>query len=100
MLSPLLPDATKALRDGETLTFGAVTLDRDGIRRGRWHARWDELSLVRYVPGKLAFFRGQTLVPWRSIRLDAIPPPTVFAKLVTPRAPKVEIDDPLGSLPS
>jgi len=96
--NPLRADATRALREGETLTFGDVQLDRDGIRGRSWSTRWTDLSLVRYVPGRITLFRGQRILPWRSIRLDRIPHPTIFAKLVTECAPKVDVDDPLGAL--
>lgn len=95
---PLRADATRALREGETLTFGKVQLDRDGIRGSSWATRWSELSLVRYVPGRITLFRRQRIIPWRSIRLDRVPHPTVFAKLVTECAANVDIDDPIGSL--
>lgn len=96
--NPLRADATRALREGETLKFGKVELDRDGIRGRSWATRWSDLSLVRCAPGRITFFRGQKIIPWRSIRLDRVPHPTIFAKLVTECAPKVEVDDPLGAL--
>jgi len=95
---PLRGDATRAVRDGGTLTFGNMALDRMGLRTTSWAIKWSELRLVRYVPGRVALFRRQTVFPWRNIRLDQVPHPTIFAKLVTEYAPKVEIDDPLGSL--
>lgn len=94
----LQADAVRALQRGETLTFADIQLDRDWIRGPRWAARWADLSLVRYAPGRIALFRGQRIVPWRKISLDRVPHPTIFVKLVTERAPTVEIDDPMGAL--
>lgn len=95
---PLQADATRALREGEPLTFGDVQLDREGIRGRSWQARWAEISLVRYATGQITLFRGQTILPWRSIRLDRVPHPTIFAKLVTECATKVELDDSVRAL--
>ena len=96
--NPLRADATRALQEGEMLKFGKVELDRDGIRGPSWATRWSDLSLVRFAPGRITFFRGRSPFPWRSIRLDHVPHPTIFAKLVMECAPKVEVDDPLGGL--
>ncbi|WP_394830512.1 hypothetical protein LVJ94_28805 [Pendulispora rubella] len=95
---PLRADASRTVRDGGTLTFGNVALDRIGLRTTSWAITWSELRLVRYLPGRVALFRRQTVFPWRNIRLDQVPHPTIFAKLVTEYAPKVEVDDPLGTL--
>jgi hypothetical protein len=89
---PLQVEALRALDAGETLTFGAVRLERDGIGTPAWQARWKELSLVRYVPGRLCFFRGQRVFPWKSIRLDEVPHPLLFAALVRRCAGSIESD--------
>lgn len=94
----LQADAVRALQRGETLTFAEIEIDRDGIRGRRWSARWSELSLVRYAPGRIALFRGQRIVPWRNIALERVPHPTIFVKLVTESATTGDIDDPMGAL--
>ncbi|WP_437780834.1 DUF6585 family protein [Sorangium sp. So ce1097] len=90
---PLLDEARRAVKDGEALTFGPVRLDRQGIALRDTHVAWGDLSLVRLQSGRIAFFRGQTVFPWRTVSLDTVPHPTVFARLVTERAPRVERDD-------
>jgi len=95
---PLQAQATSALRAGDTLTFGDVQIDEIGIRRRRWSARWDELSLVRFMRGRLHLFRRQRILPWRTIRLDRVPHPTVFAKLVRDHAKKLEDDERFGMI--
>jgi len=90
---PLGADAQRALRDGETLTFGRVRLDAQGLRVGRRHAAWTELSLVRCQPSRISFFRRQKVIPWRTVRLDRVPHPTVFVKLVRERALRFEVDN-------
>ena len=98
MLEPLVAEALRALRAGQTLTFGDVQLDRSGIRGRSWGATWDELKLVRCAPGRMTLFRRQTVLPYRSLFLDRVPHPTVFSRLVTECAKKVHVDDPLGTL--
>lgn len=90
--SKLLPEARRALRDGETLTFGNVRLDRDGLQVGSWAARWSELSLVRFHHERISLFRGQTIIPARRIHLSGVPHPTVLATLIREHANKVDIE--------
>src|SRR5262249_31679623 len=94
---PLAADAEQALRAGETLTFGKVRIDAQGITLGQSRAAWKDLKLVRVQPGRSAFFRGQTVIPWRTVALDKVPHPTVFMNLVRVCAPRIEVDDRLGS---
>ncbi|WP_437813563.1 DUF6585 family protein [Sorangium sp. So ce1078] len=90
---PLIDEARRAVGDGEVLTFGPVRMDRQGLVIRGAQVAWGALSLVRLQSGRIAFFRGQTVFPWRTVRLDRVPHPTVFAKLVTERAPRVERDE-------
>lgn len=94
---PLAADAEKALRAGETLTFGKVRIDAQGIILGQSRAAWNDLRLVRMQPGRIAFFQGQTVIPWRTVSLDEVPHPTVFMNLVRACAPRIEVDDRYGS---
>jgi hypothetical protein len=92
---PLLADAQAAIRAGETLTFGSVRIDREGIVVGRGGSvRWKKLRLARLQPGKIALYRWMPIFPWRTLRLDRVPHPTMFVKLFRELAPEVEIDDP------
>jgi len=94
---PLAADAEQALRAGETLTFGEVRIDAEAIILGESRAAWKDLRLVRMQPGRIAFFRGQTVIPWRTVSLDKVPHPTVFMNLVRACAPRIEVDDRLGA---
>jgi hypothetical protein len=47
---------------------------------------------------RISLFRRQRFIPWRTIRLDRVPHPTVFTKLITQCAPKTEIDDSFATL--
>ncbi|HEU4411421.1 MAG TPA: DUF6585 family protein [Polyangiaceae bacterium] len=93
---PLLDEARKALREGEALTFGHVTVDAEGVGVGGARAAWRELRLVRLQPGRVAFFRRLPLVPWRTVDWAHIPHPTVFVRLVTELAHHIELDNPIG----
>jgi hypothetical protein len=93
---PLLPDARAALEAGETLTFGPIQLDREGLSVRGARARWEEIRLLRASLGSMALFRRRPVFPWRTIELDSVPHPTVFARLVSERVAKVERDYPAG----
>jgi len=51
----------------------------------------------RASPESLQLYRGQRLVPWRKIRFDGVPHPTVFAELVKVCVPWMELDNPLDA---
>ena len=94
----LLPDAQAALRSAETLTFGDVRIDREGIAVGRdATVAWGEIRLARMQPGSIALFKRLSVLPWRTVRLDQPPHPTLFVKLFRELAARVEIADPLSS---
>ena len=78
----LLPEARRALSAGELLTFARVRFDRETIAFGDTEVKWSELRGVRFLPGRIAFLRGQSVFPWRTVKLDAVPHPTIFVKLV------------------
>jgi hypothetical protein len=94
---PLVSEALRAFRAGEPLTFGKVRLDRSGIRESSWSVEWRKLRLVRFAPGRISLFRWQTVFPCRTILLDRIPHPTVFAKVMAECGVKHEVYDPLGT---
>jgi hypothetical protein len=95
---PLISEARAALREGDVLTFGKVKIDRDEIVIGNARAAWSELQLVRLQPGKALFLRGSSLFAWRTVKHDEIPHPTVFLRLVSELAPKVENDESVTKL--
>jgi hypothetical protein len=95
---PLVPEAKRALRAGEPLTFGKLTLDRTGIRGSSWQLLWQDIKLVRYTTGRISFFRNQTVFPRRTVALDRIPHPFVMLALVGECARKFEVDDPFAFL--
>jgi hypothetical protein len=91
---PLLPEARAALGAGETLRFGSVEIDGEGITVRGARARWKEIRLARADLGALSLFRRMRVFPWRTVQMDAIPHPTVFARLAAERLPRVERDYP------
>lgn len=90
---PLLAEAKQALREGATLTFGPIQLDRQGISVGGARATWAEIRQASVSHAKLLLYRRWPLVSWRTVSLDRIPNPAVFVGLVMASAAKVQIDD-------
>lgn len=91
---PLRVPAKEALAAGEPLRFGKVELNGRAIHVGSASVAWTDLQLVRICADRVEFFRGQRILPWRSIRLDSVPHPTVFAELVGSLAVRVERERP------
>jgi hypothetical protein len=93
---PLLGEARRALRAGETLRFGPVHMTRDSIRIGRASAGWSDIRRVLMQSGRIVFFRRLPVFPWRTVSWDRVPHPTVLARLVAETAKDVQNDLPLG----
>jgi hypothetical protein len=92
----LMPDARTAFRAGETLTFGPVSFDRDVVRFEGVRCPWTRIRLVRLLPGRVAFFRWIPIFPWKTVRLDRVPHPFLFVRLLRDAAPKVEVHPPIA----
>jgi hypothetical protein len=90
---PLLVEARQAMREGVTLTFGRVQLDRDGIVAGKTRLDWRSMRLVVFQRGKVFFYRRWPILSSLTVRLDRIPNPTVLGGLVASYAPRVRVDD-------
>jgi hypothetical protein len=91
---PLTAEARAALQGGETLTFGAVSFDREHLCFRKVRVPWGRIRLVRLLPGRVAFFRSLPVFPWRSVRLDRVPHPSLFVRLLRDVARNVEIYPP------
>jgi hypothetical protein len=96
---PLLEEAEAALREGETLKFRSVHLEKDGIFVGGAKLHWSGLRLAALKRGKLYLYGRRPLLSWRTIRLDRFPNPTVLAYLVLSRAQGARVDDQLIAVP-
>jgi hypothetical protein len=79
---PLYELARVALREGETLRFGHVSLDRAGIEVDGGRASWAEIRKAALHRGRLYLYRRWPVLAWRTIRLDRVPNATVLAALV------------------
>jgi hypothetical protein len=91
---PLLAEARRALRAGETLTFEDVQLDATAVTVGGVRVPWSELRLVRLQPGRVAFCRRSPYWAWKTIPVDKVPHAGVFLTLIRELAPRVEVDTP------
>jgi hypothetical protein len=92
----LMTDARAACRAGETLTLGPVHFDRDSVTFGRLRLPWTRIRLVRMLPGRVAFFRSNSVLPWKTVRLYRLPHPFLFVRLLRDAAPKVEVYPPVA----
>ncbi len=91
--TPLLQEARRALALGETLTFGDVRLDRDGITVREARLPWRETRLAVVARARVFFYRRFPILAWRTVRLGRIPNPTVFIGLVMANVSNVRVDD-------
>jgi hypothetical protein len=48
--------------------------------------------------GRVAFFRALPVFPWKTVRLDGVPHPYVFVRLLEDAAPKLEVYPPLSDI--
>jgi hypothetical protein len=90
---PLVAEARRALDEGEPLTFGRVRLDREAIHVRGKRLPWSEAKLMVVSHAKVRIYRRFPLFAWCTVRLDAIPHPTVFVALAAARAGRVRVDD-------
>jgi hypothetical protein len=90
--APIMAEARQALAEGQTLTFGNVQLDREGVSVGRARLRWSQIRLAVMTRARVSLYRRQPIFAWRTVRLDRIPHPMVFTALVTSLAPKMRVD--------
>ena len=89
---PLFKDARRALADGGTLRFTEdVQVTREGLRVRDDFAPWSELRFARIQPACVIFSKRRPFA-WRTVKLDAIPNPTLFCALVLAHVKKVDQD--------
>jgi hypothetical protein len=91
--APLLVEARQALREGTTLTFGRVQLDRTRITVNGARAAWREIRLAVLQRGTVYLYRRFPILSWRKVHLDRIPNPTVFLGLVAANVARMRVDD-------
>jgi hypothetical protein len=92
---PLLAEARQALREGETLTFAKVRLDRQGITVGDARRPWSQIRLATLERGKVYLFGRLPLLAWRTVSLEEVPNPSVFFGLVAASVTRTRMDDQL-----
>lgn len=93
----LLADARAALTAGESLRFANVHVGRESVTIDGVTRRWDEISLVRFQPGRVVFFAESRLWSWKAVRLDRIPHPVLFLRFVREYARAIDDDDELAA---
>ena len=91
---PLVAEARRALKAGETLTFARVQFDATGIAVDGVRVPWAQMRLVRLQQGRVVFCRRSTYWAWKTIPIQTVPHPGVFLTLIREAAPRVEVDMP------
>lgn len=72
-ITPLISTAKVAFARGETLTFGPIAVDRDGLEASGLRIAWREVHRVRIGGGRVAVLRRGDDVPWARPRLREVP---------------------------
>ncbi|GAA4633887.1 hypothetical protein GCM10023196_073230 [Actinoallomurus vinaceus] len=77
-----LPGALESLERGESLTFGDVTIDRNGVRRGRHAAPWVSIQEVKVEKGWITIKQEGKFRPLHKQEVAGIPNFSLFITLV------------------
>lgn len=72
-ITPLISTAKIAFARGETLTFGPIAVDRDGVETAKGNLAWRDVQRVRIGGGKVSVLRRGGDVPWTWARLRDVP---------------------------
>lgn len=80
----LVPRALASYRQGNTLTFGTLSVSRSGVSNGDAQVAWGEFSEVNVdkKSGDIRLKDGEALRPWSSISITDTPNVAVFEGLV------------------
>lgn len=82
---PVLADAHRALASGEHLTFGAITLELDGVRHRGDLLPWWDLDCVRATDDAFVFIRKATEHSFVVLPTSTVPFPRVLVALLARR---------------
>jgi hypothetical protein len=90
---PVLVEAHRALASAEPLTFGALTLELEGVRHLGDLLAWSDLDVVRVSDEAFVFVRKATQHAFVVVATGTVPFPRVLVSLLARRT-DVEADDP------
>jgi hypothetical protein len=89
---PVLVDAHRALASGEHLTFGALTLELDGVRHEGQLLPWSELGFVRVDDDAFVFIEKATQLSFVVLPTSTVPFARVLVSLLARRT-RVQTND-------
>lgn len=84
--TPLVAGARAALRDGNPLVFGDITVDREGITVGHERLSWSDVRDVEVHPSFVRVRRRDATSTWATLPIDKVPHPSVFVAVLGDRA--------------
>jgi hypothetical protein len=77
-----LPTKRAALDQGEPVTFGAFTLDRNGLTYGRSCLLWEEVDVMSFEESKFVVRKKGKPMAWCKVTTIKIPNLALFVKLL------------------
>jgi hypothetical protein len=89
---PVLVEAHRALASAEPLTFGALTLELDGVRHLGDLLPWSDLDFVRITDDAFVFVRKATQHSFVVLSTETVPFPRVLVSLLARRTDVVSDD--------
>lgn len=73
--------AMSLLHQGQSVTFGPITVNTQGIRKGRQFLAWEKIKELSISQKHLAIKRQGGWLPWLTIDLSSVPNPHVLFAL-------------------
>ncbi|MCI0462617.1 MAG: hypothetical protein L0Z62_37175 [Gemmataceae bacterium] len=77
----LMPEAMAAFHAGERLSFGPITVDREGVHCGEEMLPWREVESLEVSGGKVTIRRSDKWLAWFSVPVGEVPNAHVLAAL-------------------
>ncbi|MFN8374229.1 MAG: DUF6585 family protein [Anaerolineae bacterium] len=78
----MLPQAVAAYQSGQPVSFGSITLSKDGVSQGRKQLSWAEVEGVQIENGYVKFKKQGKWFNWANVPAAKIPNLYVFLSMV------------------
>ena len=85
LLERQLPRYCSRLQEGETLQFGPLGLEAQGIQYGRSLLSWDQVDFVGAEDGKVFVRKKDKTFSWCSVKVEKVPSCCLFLALAKER---------------
>lgn len=83
-LRHILPQAVRALANGDTISFGPYAVSPDGIHCQNKHLAWDDVHAATLQHDVIFIQARDEVRPWHCSPVSQIPNAAVFLALVNP----------------